>query len=249
MKNTFFARLLLIVLTFVASNAFAVIIEGNFLGKVKRFHNASDDPSIPVYWHDVAIGSEVSGSFWYDTEKAPTDPGLDGDAWYNSYTDEWMGSSFSIDGKTYVTSDLPLIDDTGSFYENINISNLRPETHGLFREMFYLSDLVATGNYETNFRAIGLIVSVLSEKNPLINSLGLVQEFDWYYTGDRTYTAQANVSVEAIVDGKSVIASAEVDLYDFHIGVKVPGSVPEPSSILLSFFGLLALAIKYRNLK
>ena len=52
-------------------HANAVIIKGHFNGNIRSFTNGTEDGPFAGYWENVSVGSVVSGSFWYDTDKAP----------------------------------------------------------------------------------------------------------------------------------------------------------------------------------
>jgi hypothetical protein len=105
MRHLHLLKFLFIIFAVFVSSAHAVIIEGDFWGTAKEQLGAEDSPA--DNFEVVAAGTKVSGAFWYDTEKAqkyqsstPTN-----DNRFYSQTDEWTGTSFSVNGKTYLLSD------------------------------------------------------------------------------------------------------------------------------------------------
>lgn len=248
MKKLFIIKSLLLASTLITTNAYAVLIEGHFSGTVRTFENGAEDAGIEGYWDNVTEGSAASGSFWYDTDKAPANaPEFTTSSFYQSYTDEWMGSNFTIDGKTYHISDLSLLDGYTIKSEGIWLQNFEPAVDNSTQEMFYLFDNISTGDYPNGYKAIGLMVQISSEIKPLLNGLGITQEFDWYNLGDPTTYAQAYIDVGAITNEERRASNAWIDINEFHLSVKNKTSVPEPSSLALLFLSIFSLLIKHRG--
>jgi len=245
MKKLFIIKSLLLATILITTDAYALLIEGSFYGKVRTFSNGAEDINLTGYWDNVTEGSEVSGSFWYDTDKAPENTSeFQTSSFYQTYSDEWMGSNFSIDGKTYYISDLSLLDGYNIKSEGVWLQNFEPAIDDSTKEMFYLFDNISTGGAAGGYKAIGLMVEVSSEINPLLNGLGIIQEFDWYDSGNPTAYAQAYIDVGAITSNERKASNAWVDISEFHLSVKNNTTVPEPSSLILLLLCGLALIIK-----
>ncbi len=250
MKSIFNLKMLLLCVTLIATHAHAIIIEGSFSGAVRSFSNGVEEIEVTGYWDNVTEGSAVSGSFWYDTDKAPGNTSdFSTSGWYQSYTDEWMTSNFSIDGKTYNISGLSLLDRYNIKSEGVWLFNFEPAIDDSTRERFYLFDNISTGDFLGGYKAIGLMVEVSSEIKPLLNGLGVIQEFDWYDIGDPTTYAQAYIDVGAITNDERKASNAWVDISEFHLRIKNTTNVPEPSSLFLLCFGFVALTVKHKWLK
>lgn len=240
-----------LVLALTAMQANAVIIEGHFTGNVRSFENGTEDGTFAGYWENVSIGSVVSGSFWYDTSKAPADSSKSYHyAEYSSYTDEWMGSNFSVDGKTYHISDHVPLDGYVIKSEGLNLFD--PETTPDYpypaRDTFYLFDNISSGGHQGGYKAIGLMVEVSREDKTLLDGLGIIQEFDWYDVGDPTSYAQAYISIGDSTPNEMRSSDAWIDISEIHVRIKNTTSVPEPSSFIL-FILTSSLLLARRQLK
>lgn len=247
MKKIFLVNILLLIVSLMATNTYALILEGSFRGTVRTFTNGAEDINLTGYWDNVTQGSEASGSFWFDTDKAPQNTSeFTTSGWYQTYTDEWMGSSFHIDGKTYNVSDLPLMDNYGILSEGVWLHNFEQEIDNSTREMFYLFDNISTGD-NRGHRSIGLMVEIASEEKSLLDGLGIIQQFDWYNLGDATSYGQAHISLGAVTTDERRTSDAWIDISEFHLRVKNPVDLPEPDTLLLLLMGALALAIKYNR--
>jgi hypothetical protein len=250
MKVSIFSKNLLILLTFISINSQAVIIEGNFTGLVRSFENGTEDGTFSGYWANVSVGSVVSGSFWYDTDKAPANSAPnDYSAEYRSYTDEWMGSNFTIDGKTYFISDHIPLDRYIFESEGFNLFDLEttPEYPYPASEIFYLWDDISSGSYEGGYKAVGLMVEVSREDKTLLDGLGIVQEFDWYDLNDPSTYAQAYFSLGDSSVDEMKTSSAWIDISEIHVRRKNAVSVPEPSTLLLFISIGLCIVIRRRQ--
>ena len=245
MKKLHLFALLLVTTALAATNAHAVIIEGSFNGTVKSFTNGAEDVNIDGYWDNVSEGSFASGSFWYDTEKAPQNSSdFTTSSFYQSYTDNWMGSQFSIDGKTFNISDLPLLGGYVLPSEGVWLFDFQPDVDDSTQERFNLFDNISTGDYAGGNASIGFGVDISSYEKPLINGLGIQQEFDWYNTGDPTFYGEAYVSVATVVGDIRKEGSAFINIDEFHLKIKNEANVPEPSPIVLLLLGMFAVATK-----
>jgi len=237
-----FKPLVLISTLFFTSSTYAVIIEGNFWGVANSIFPIEDSPL--DNFEVVADGTKVSGFFWYDTDKAKqyqSDPPGNDNYFYSS-TDEWMGSGFSVNGKTYTLSDgVPDLPDVWSRWESIYLVSLNPPIDGSTREWFYLADVF----FEPDTDIASLMsIQLRSEEAPLLNGLDMIQEFDWYDLGDPLSQGFADLTSSTIVDGVLTGASVSIDIKEFHIGIQKPVDVPEPSSIVLLAFGLAIICAR-----
>ncbi|MEN0036769.1 MAG: PEP-CTERM sorting domain-containing protein [Cellvibrio sp.] len=237
------------VLALTAMQANAVIIEGHFTGNIRSFENGTEDGTFAGYWENVSVGSVVTGSFWYDTSKAPANTSLnDYYAEYRSYTDEWMGSNFSVDGKTYYISDHVPLDRYVIKSEGLNLFDLEttPDYPYPARDIFYLFDNISSGGNGGGYKAVGLMVEVSNEDKTLLDGLGIIQEFDWYDIGDPTSYAQAYIDIGSSTSDEMRISNAWVDISEIHVRIKDTTSVAEPSTIYLLILAGLALTARRR---
>ena len=245
MKNLFLVKIVLLTTALTITNAYAVIIEGSFNGTVRSFTNGAEDVDLAGYWDNVIEGSAASGSFWYDTEKAPQNTSdFTTSSFYQSYTDTWMGSTFNIDGKTFNISELPLLNGNALQSEGVWLFNFEPDIDQSTQERFYLFDNITSDDYPSGYASIGLMVSITSYEKPLLNGLGIKQEFDWYDVSDPTSIGESYISIATIVGDTRKEGSAWIDINEFHLNIKNKVDVPEPSPILLLLLGIFALVIK-----
>lgn len=249
MKINIVFKTLLFIFAFISIHSQAVIIEGNFIGSVRSVENGTEDGIFAGYWDNVSVGSAVSGSFWYDTSKAPPDTSI-GDHYsaYHSYSDEWMGSNFTVDGKTYYISDHVPLDRYLTESEGLNLFDLETTTVHPYpaREIFYLYDNISSGGYDGGYKSIGLVVDVSKEDKTLLDGLGIVQEFDWYDIGDPTSYARARISLGDSTKSEMRVSSALINISEIHVKIKNTVPVPEPSALLLFISIGLTVMIRRR---
>lgn len=247
MKINIVFKSLLLALSLISIHSQAVIIEGHFTGNIRSFENGTEDGKFTGYWDNVFVGSVVSGSFWYDTDKAPANTSVADDyAEYRSYTDEWMGSNFTVDGKTYFISDHVPLDRYTIESEGFNLFDLEttPDYPYPAREIFYLWDNISSGGHDGGYKGIGLAVEVSREDKTLLDGLGIVQTFDWYNLGDPTTYAQAYISLGDSTANEMRTSNAWIDISEIHVRIKNAVPVPEPSALLLFIFVGLATMIR-----
>lgn len=230
-----------------SASAAAVIIEGSYRGVIEELHNGPSNPFITPVWDNVALGDEVLGSFWYDTDKAPQTSPSNNDLYISTYSDVWIGSSFTVGGKTYSSLDYASYNGNLS-NERIFLTSLNPATHGSSWEFFSLADLMGEGDYSADFTAMLFSIQIASQELPLLSGLSLVQNFDWYDVGDPTSDALAGIFIGSSLNGKTTSSSAEIDVREFHIGIKKPAVVAEPSPFVLFCLGVVLLALKARKI-
>ncbi len=241
MKYAYLFKSLVIIFTLFAASTHAVIIEGNFRGIAKTIVGAEDSPTDD--FEVVAEGTEVSGFFWYDTEKSKPYQGYSGNQHYiYSPTDDWMGTGFSANGKTYVLSNGERsYPELGEINESLNLISHDPAIEGISWEEFALGDLF----FEPGPPGVGAIMSIFlrSQEAPLLNGLDMVQEFDWY-VGDPLSDGFGSIVSSTYVDGVLTGAATDFVMTEFHIGVQKPVDVPEPSPFILLALGILIIAVK-----
>ncbi|HEY8942108.1 MAG TPA: hypothetical protein VIM59_18070 [Cellvibrio sp.] len=244
MKFNIVIKSLLLSITLIAGHAHALIIEGYFTGSVRSFANGTEDGLFAGYWENVSIGSMVSGSFWYDTDKSPADTAADSYyAYYHSYTDVWMNSNFTIDGKTSSISDHVPLDRYVIETEGINLFDLEKTSSYPYpgKEVFYLYDNISSGGHNGGYKAIGLMVEVSREDKTLLDGLGIIQEFDWYDIDDPTSYAQAYIDIGIATTDEMRASNAWVDISEIHVRIKNSAQVPEPPALLLFSCAVLGL--------
>ncbi|HTF97065.1 MAG TPA: PEP-CTERM sorting domain-containing protein [Cellvibrio sp.] len=247
MKVSIATKSFLLAFTLMSAQAHAVLIEGYFTGSVRSFENGTADGLFAGYWENVSVGSVVSGSFWYDTSKSPADTATDSHyTQYHSYTDEWMGSNFTIDGKTYFISDHVPLDRYVIETEGINLFDLETTNSYPYpsRELFYLYDNISSGGHNGGYKAIGLMVEVSKEDKTLLDGLGIIQEFDWYDVDDPTSYAHAYIDIGVTTADEMRVSNAWVDISELHVRIKNSTRVPEPPALLLFSFAVLGLLAK-----
>lgn len=221
---------------------YAVIIEGNIRGVISELYNGSVDPFVRPVWKNVSLGDEVYGSFWYDTDKAPYKLPSRNDLYYYTGSDVWMSSSFTIGGKTYSSSDYAKYNGNLST-ESLYLTSLESVPDGSSRESFYLADIIGMGDYSADFTTMIFLVQLVSQELPLLDGLSLVQSFDWY-AGDPSSDALADFYIGSSRNGKQTASSAEIDVREFHIGIKKSTQLPEPSPLILLGISLALLGTK-----
>ena len=96
------------------------------------------------------------------------------------------------------------------------------------------------GEYSDEYTSMILLIQLVSQELPLLDSLSLVQSFDWY-AGDPSSDALANFFIGSSHNGKQTASSAEIDVREFHIGIKKPTQLPEPSPLILLSIAVASL--------
>lgn len=241
MKKIFILRFFLIAFSLISSGAQAVIIEGNFKGFVNGFHNGEPDAGWVAYWDDVdhiGYGTAASGTFWYDTDKAPSSPTINTPTAteYSSNSDSWVSTTFNVGGKIFNVSDLKVPVDNDVSWEGVAVDSA---IWGENTQMFHVFDAVFEG-YPWNLSAHSFI-EIMSANTPMLDGLGLVQEFDWVVNNALGFYGQARFGTLLIGDLEAKYLEVWIDIEEFHVRVRNSAAVPEPSSLLLLLVGFLSL--------
>jgi hypothetical protein len=180
MKKILFSLLMALPLS-----AQAIIIDGTFKGKI--FHTneygGNNNPDYVNFSNSSLIGSDFSGSFWYDIDLAPTNWGTTGQSRSSEYTN-WFELTFYVDGKTlsadnppngltvFATSELHIIAEPTAYTGLRNYAE----------EHFGLSELTAAnGGSFIHHQSTG--ISFLDSIIPSLSGNGLIQNFTWYDAG------------------------------------------------------------------
>lgn len=246
MKSHFAFKTILILTILFATNTYAVIIEGNFQGTVRFYDDEYEESAWSGYWDEDIAGTTATGSFWYDTDKAPDNISTrQTSSQYRSNTNEWMDFSFTIGGKTFNISDLDASRGNGLLLELITLQDFIPAIDGSSLERFYLSKYMSfySGSIQQSLHGS---IEIYEYNEGLLDGLGLAQEFDWSYTGGPSY-GRANFSMLDYVDSNGKSALGWIEINEIHVKKKSPIDVPEPSPLIMLLIGFACLLIKRGN--
>jgi hypothetical protein len=204
----FFSAMLLFVLSTLAN---ALIIDGIFTAQVMFDHS---DEGV---WSRYLQGNEVTGTFWFDTELAPT-PLIGTEVkQYGSETNSWSNLMVFIDGKSI---DMSMPDEHDQKFDQVSEALLL----NLDKNEFRLSKNVTTRDSDNVYLTRGASL--------------------WFYPSDDYIELYFNVS-GIITEEQRYTSHLEMVITDYAISPREV-SVPEPSSFYLLFLGLLALAYRRR---
>lgn len=243
MKSNIAAKTLLLVALLLATNAYAVIIEGNFQGTVRFYSDDYEESAWSGYWDQDIAGTTATGSFWYDTDKAPgnisTHPTS---SQFRSNTNEWMDFSFTISAKTFTVSDLDTSGGNSSSLELLTLQDFVPSIDGSSLERFFLSKSMSfySGSIQ---RSIHGSIQIYEYNESLLDDLGLAQEFDWLYSGGKSY-GRANFRMLDYLGSNGKAAMGWIEIDEIHVKAKNSVGVPEPSPFVILIVGFVALFLK-----
>lgn len=249
MKMLIILKGFFLAMALTSTNVYAVIIEGHFYGTVIGFENGSEHTNTTGYWDNVKYGSAASGSFWYDTDKAPKNSSESSTfSSYHSYTERWIHSSFNIDDKTYSVSGIAPMERWYSESQGIALAHYEPDRTRSAPHHFELFHSIDTSDFQGHYKGVGLGITILSndEQKPFLDGLSLVQEFNWYDV-DPHSEALASMWINTVTGDERRGSYAQIDISEFHIRVKNPVNVPEPSSLILLGAGAFALMMRRKS--
>lgn len=249
MKTTQIALTLFgLLISSISLNSQAVIVEGKFSGSVLYSLEGEPEFGYTSIWDGDIVGTSASGSFWYDTDKAPENNStFENTAQHIGFTNDWMHITFNIDGKTFDISDNPGKTGDMEDHEQLWMYNHEQAVNGSNIEMYYLSDRTNYGSFDGYYHSKGGIVEFYSYDYPVLNGTDIVQEFSWTDNGDPNYFGQATFGIGGVLENEKTSASVSMTLSSFSVGIKKTAEVPEPSALLLFAIGLLGLGWRFKN--
>ncbi|WP_039917843.1 hypothetical protein [Cellvibrio mixtus] len=247
MKSLTILKLLLIPFFLIALNAQAIIIEGGFRGTITSFLDGDED-KYDGYFDEDLLGTEVSGSFWYDVDKAPGSiRGTPTNQSYESYTNNWLTLVVNINGKVLS----PSVEIKEPFWPSLLIEGVN-----------YTNDDIGDGSnieaiylYEQNiyvygdtpdYTTMGISLGIMNWGKHLLSGLGLVQELQWE-AGPDTYGYVSIGMQDEHEIGRSKASAIDITLEEFFIRKRSVANVPESPSIYLLLIGALSLLYKRKH--
>lgn len=243
MKHHLIFKFFACVILLFSTHSQAVIIEGKFNGTVWSYWDDYDDSLWSGYWDKDIFGTSASGSFWYDTEKAPKNLSTSTSvAQYRSLTNEWMDFSFTIGGRTFRVSDLDTSLENDSLLEMITIQDFTLANDASVLERFFLSKNISTYSGVTQ-RGIRASVEIYDYTETMISDLGLIQDIDWTDEGWPSY-GRAYFSMLDYVGSEGIQALGWIEISSFQLKEKGSTNLSEPSLLWLLLSGFMILLIK-----
>lgn len=246
---------LALVITCFSLSVHAAIIEGTFKGTIFSawdYHDGSPSNPYPVdFWSGDMTGKLFSGSFWYDTDLAPSNSGTTGTI-RTSETNNWMNFTFFIDGKTLDVSRIPDNLPTRYAYEILAV-----DEHGYMgaREpatsQFDMVDFALSGDDTVRHWQHGGL-AFLEGVLPLDGS-NVIQQFSWKDSGEEhsdplDYPGLAYYYTSSYSNDWEIIAEARARITEFTIGVK-DVTVLEPHALALLLLGIVSISLRYIRLR
>lgn len=250
MKIIFAQRLILtLVLLGTSVSSPAVIVEGFFTGTVINTYDESNfNPGYSKFWSSTVSEQAVTGSFWYDTELAPSARET-GDIADYSYDDQlsppkWLDLTYNIDGKSLSIPD--------NYPESFNVIGNVKRVQLIDRDDpadlaygNYLSLVSSTsaensaGNLESSYAYLGIREPIID----IVKNLGLAQDFRWS-RGGRGEWGMGGFATYGEKDNQPFYAWARMDIASLTVSPQAV-SVPAPSSLYLLALGLFGLVLQH----
>lgn len=238
----------IIVFSCLCVNAHALIIEGNFSGKVVSAPECFDSQltetgPCSTLWQINPIGSVASGSFWYNVDIAPPDTTpAESYGQYFTYTNKWVNMVIDIGDEHFDISNVSAASDEMWDVESVSILDIYREPDGFELQALSITDKTSTGSFAENFITKSLSLNIETWEFPIIQGTSLIQEYSWQENGN-LLQGTVYFDYESRIDNEVKQASSVIKLNDFSISVRRQ-SVPEPSS--LTMFVLMALGLSMR---
>jgi hypothetical protein len=258
-KHIFRKVLSLPVLSFLAmslsSVAHAVIVDGTFKGTVISVGDNGDNnnPYFVDFFSSNVVGSDFSGSFWYDTDLAPVNTGTTGQWRFTEHTN-WLGVTFNVDGKTLNASNIPDGFTQTNSLEIHNIADVNGYTgiHDFNPEYFGIREFINSANGDfTSDQSAG--ISFLDSIIPSLSGNSLIQDFTWHDEG-AVYEDWDDIPALALyfnantLPGNLINAGLAARLSEITVSPRTQVSVPEPSALILIVIGVAALITRRRKM-
>lgn len=229
----------------------AIVIEGNFKGVVTAAQDASDSDSDSNHrniWNSDIVGETVSGSFWYDTIRAPgntANPNTPNEAIYFSRSN-WVGVTFHIGGETFDISygnsaNLPGMD----VVDVVIMSDHTLAQNGDDSEGIGISDQTTFGDEANEYEALTGFLSFYEPVVNVLNGIGLEQQFHWIKLEDSLSMGNGFFETRSFYNGQYGYGMAEMNISEIYAKVRDVTAVPEPSTLLL--FGLAFVVFSLRG--
>lgn len=239
---------LLMFSAFIAGQANAVIIEGEFRGYITEiFDRSKYDDAYTKFWRNLKIGDPVHGTFWYDSELAPSPTGYDPNRiTYRSYGPDipvWNGLTIFADDRVFdITQDQPDPQWSRLYYRDRGI---QMEDNAFFTASTNVDGFSIINSilwHDRNSTSLQFIVR--QEQGDMFSSVELGQEFTW-----------ADEDPHPFFSGGVIRKSgyADIGLYEgeAHFAVtyatgrtRKNANLNEPGILLLMLTGILSILIR-----
>lgn len=240
-------RLLTTLLLFILSlNTSAMIIEGEFNGKVKHFRETDLANIAPIGGEDLT-GLSISGYFSYDTDKAPGNS-ASYDHWgtYESATNEWINLTFVIAGKTIDISEQTMPPTIINADERIEVKNFDPYKNDPGLDAFTLWDSTSHAGADGSYLSKTGSVEFFSYGFPILDDINIAQQFSWV-SGNPNQIGQASLRFHGEVNNIASETYIFMELSDLRLQIKPGTLVPESAAWLLLIAGLAILFVRVKT--
>ncbi len=227
-------------------NASAVIIEGEFHGKVKQF-NETELPSSSSIWGEDLTGASIAGYFSYDTSKAPGNS-ASYEHWgtYYSPTNEWLNLTFLIGGKTIAISEQTISPVSTDMEERVEVKNFDSYQNDPSLDTFAILDSISYESANGDYLSKTGGVEFFSYGFPILDDVNLAQQFSWV-SGNANQIGQASLSILSSVNQITSEAYIFMELSDLTLRIKPGTSVPESPGWLLLLAGLAITLVRVKS--
>lgn len=254
-KKQTLCSLISLLAAFTSLNTHSVIIDGTFKGYVmSAWDNGDVSPFFNDFFSADIVGKDFKGSFWYDTDLAPANQSSIGQ-WRTSETNNWLGLTFKVDGKTLDMSSISTGFTPTNSWEALNIGDPAFSTglHDFTQEYFGVSDanLAVNGNLRSYQ---GGTVSFLDAIVPVLTGPELTQNFTWKdsgadYSNWDDIPGLATYNIDSLLNDKQTQGGLLARITKLTVSTRKEANVPEPSSLALLAFGILVLFLRSYKLK
>ncbi len=229
----------------------ATIIDGTFTGVVQYQDDMSTwNSEYSSYWKSNIVGEAIFGTFWYDTDLAPSNGSAIANqsvhATEGNSAKEWIGIKVSIGGNMIdISNSIPSGLDTFHREEAVVIEDFARPVNWDDTDYFAIADVSRASNSAGDYDYKWLTLRVEEPEINVVDGIHLEQEFSWLNVGDRERVSLGLFNVNGFMNGEKFDASASLKLSSLSTSIRDSVSVPEPPSIVLLGLGLFAFALRF----
>ncbi len=247
--------LALLLCVFSSGPANAIIIEGEFGGVINEvIDRGVYDDDYTTFWRNVKIGDAVHGTYWYDSELAPSPSEFsDGNQFqYRNFGPDipvWSGMTATVDRHIFdITQNQPDPDIWKPYIVDRGVSVSNEVNTGFeLIDGFAVINTILLKTADSRFSSTVLSFGIGGKDIGIFNSTKLGQEFSWFdEKSDPIYNGGVIGKSGYNDDGQY---EAEVRFTATYVTARVKKDVEvsEPGILLLMLIGMASLLARRKS--